>query len=242
MIRNEFDLLADRDLELIRLHVEALFVHDESCRMVRVNVPEFIEPPRFFLGRTAAGVLVRFSAGLPEEIAGRLSELGETEACNLADKDPVHAMKYLEILATHSLVKGVWNEQAFAFPDVLEPAVASEVMQITQDNADLLRGGFDNWLADISKAQPFIAVVQNGRAVSLCATVRITPHAHECGIETLPDHRGRGLAGQAAAMWAVEVRKIGATPLYSTLWDNIASQRVAAKLGCRHFGSDFYVA
>jgi hypothetical protein len=242
MIRNEIDLLADRDLELMRLHVEALFVHDESCRLVRVNVPEFIEPPRFFLGRMAAGVLVRFSAGFPDEIAARLSELSKTEACNLADKDPVHALKYLEILATNSPVKGACNEQAFAFPDAFEPAVASEVVQITQDNADLLRGGLDDWLADIPTAQPFVAVVQNGRAVSLCASVRITPHAHECGIETVPNHRGRGLAAQAAAVWAVEVRKIGATPLYSTLWDNIASQRVAAKLGCRHFGSDFYVA
>ena len=233
---------SDPNLRLMDLHLEALFVHDERGRMVRVNVAENIEPPCFFLGRTPAGVVVRFSAGLPNETVERLSELSTTEPCDLAIKDPVHMDEYLKILEEHSPIKGVWHEQAFVFPEDPGTSADSEVELITVEATDLLLGGFEEWLGDVAEAQPFTAVVEDGHAVSLCASVRITPRAHECGIETIPDRRGHGLAARAASAWAVQVSKLGLTPLYSTYWDNAASQRVAAKLRCYRFGSDFYVA
>jgi predicted GNAT family acetyltransferase len=60
-------------------------------------------------------------------------------------------------------------------------------------------------------------------------------------VETLPRSRGRGHAANAVAAWANAVRKTGAVPLYSTSWDNVASQSVAAKLGLSPFGADFHV-
>lgn len=231
----------DEYLHLMDLHLRALFVHDENDAMVRVNVAEEIAAPRFFLGRTPTGVVVRFGAGLPREIADRLRELTESETLDLQTKDPIHARKYIEILSELSPVTAVNHEQAFAFPDDGETHGASDVVDITEDNIELLHGGFEDWLADVPIAQPFVAVVRDGRAVSLAASVRITPRAHECGIETLPAHRGRGLAAMAARAWAHRVRKVGVTPLYSTMWDNVSSQRLAAKIGCIRFGSDFYV-
>ena len=232
----------NRDLMLMRLHLEALFVHDESGRMVQVNVAELIDAPRFFLGRTRSGVIVRFGVGLPNEIADRLSALAESESNGLATKDPVHAAEYLKVLETQAPVTNVFWEQAFTFPEESTTDDEHGAVQITEDNADLLRGGFEEWLGDVAHAQPFLAIVDGGRAVSVCASVRITSEAHECGIETLTDFRGRGLAVRAAAAWAVHIRRLGIVPLYSTHWDNIASQHLAAKLGCLHFGSDFYVS
>jgi len=217
-------------------------VHDENGRMLRVNVAEHIDAPRFFIGRTPSGVVVRFGAAISDEIAYQLTELSKEESLDITTRDPVHAADYLKILEQHSPIKGVFHEQAFDFPDVL-PSVASENMvAITNENADLLRPDFEEWLADVPVSQPFVAVVHDGRVVSLSASVRITPQAHECGIETLPHYRGQGFAQIAATAWAARVREFGAVPLYSTMWDNTASQRVAAKIDCRHFGSDFYVA
>ena len=44
----------------MRLHIEALFTHDANGDMVRVNEPNGGVAPRFFLGRTAEGVALRF--------------------------------------------------------------------------------------------------------------------------------------------------------------------------------------
>ena len=86
-----------------------------------------------------------------------------------------------------------------------------------------------------------MAMVENGHAVSVCASVRIAKAAHEAGVESLPAYRRKGHAVDAVAGWANEVRKTGAIPLYSTSWDNAASRGLAAKLGLSMFGVDFHV-
>jgi hypothetical protein len=37
------------------------------------------------------------------------------------------------------------------------------------------------------------------------------------------------------------VHALGATPLYSTSWDNLASRGLAARLGLAQFGVDFHL-
>ncbi len=58
-------------------------------------------------------------------------------------------------------------------------------------------------------------------------------------METAEGYRGRGYAQAATAIWAEALRREGRLPLYSTSWDNLASQRVAAGLGALQYGVDF---
>ena len=90
-------------------------------------------------------------------------------------------------------------------------------------------------------SSPSEGVIEEGRVVSLCASVRITGAAHAAGVETLPAFRRRGHAADVVAGWAAAVRGLGAVPLYSTSWDNTASRSVAASLGMSLFGADFHV-
>jgi len=53
----------------------------------------------------------------------------------------------------------------------------------------------------------------------------------EVGIVTREDHRNRGLSTAAAALVFAELVRSGKTPVWSTSEENVASQRVAAKLG-----------
>ncbi|MXY71814.1 MAG: GNAT family N-acetyltransferase, partial [Dehalococcoidia bacterium] len=76
---------------------------------------------------------------------------------------------------------------------------------------------------------------------SVCGSVRITPEAHEAGVETSANARGRGFAVAVVAAWAQAVRALGAEPLYSTSWDNAASQAVASKLGLIPYASTFHM-
>jgi predicted GNAT family acetyltransferase len=78
--------------------------------------------------------------------------------------------------------------------------------------------------------------------VSLCASVRVSAAVHCAGVETHPEHRRRGHALVAVSAWAHAVQALGATPFYSTSWDNLASRQVAARLGLQLVASDLHIS
>lgn len=228
------------ELDLMRLHVQALYVHDARSRIVSTNEWRPGPAPLFFLGRTTGGHVRRYRADLPDELSSALDALCDAEAVSSElSREPAQRADFVRLLESHAPIARVWTGPAYAFPQTI--AAAGPCLPITGANADLLRGGFDDWLDDVPHRQPFLAVVENGRALSLCASVRISAHAHEAGVETLAALRGRGHAVNAVSAWAEAVRARGALALYSTSWDNQASQRVAAKLGLSLYGVDFHV-
>jgi predicted GNAT family acetyltransferase len=105
----------------------------------------------------------------------------------------------------------------------------------------MLQNGFEKLVEELPAWQPFVALVEKNRVVSVCRSVRITPEAHEAGVETLPDFRGNGYAKDVVTEWARIVRAAGAIPLYSTAWENNASQAVARKLRLKCYGTDFNI-
>lgn len=127
------------------------------------------------------------------------------------------------------------------------PQGAVSLVELTPDRADLLRGGFEDMIPELAERQPCIAAVEGEYAVSLCFSSRPLAvagnpdcPAAEAGVETRPDHRGRGLAPRVVAAWARAVRERGAEPIYSTSWDNAASRAVARKLGLVCYGEDLH--
>ena len=198
--------------------------------------------PRFFLGRTPDGNRWRFRDDVPDDLAARLDTLSAEEPV-VADlrRPPRHEARYRDLLAGHVSAGEVWSGPAYRFPPELPPAGAGTV-RLTPANAELLRGGdLEPWLEDIGHSEPLVALVREGRAVSVCGSVRITPEAHEAGVETSAGVRGRGFAVAVVAAWARAVRELGAEPLYSTSWDNTASQAVAGKLGLIPYAADYWL-
>jgi RimJ/RimL family protein N-acetyltransferase len=103
------------------------------------------------------------------------------------------------------------------------------------------RAYLPDWI-DVALAwQPLVAALEGRHAVSVCGSVRRTGEAHEAGVDTAPAFRRRGHAHRAVAAWLVEVKRLGREPLYSTSWQNAASQALAASLGLTMFGTDFAV-
>jgi RimJ/RimL family protein N-acetyltransferase len=84
-------------------------------------------------------------------------------------------------------------------------------------------------------------MVDDGVAVTACSSVRLTPQAAEAGLYTQESYRGRGYSVDAVRLWAEAVRATGRIPLYSTSWENTASQAVAQKLGAVQYGADFSI-
>jgi RimJ/RimL family protein N-acetyltransferase len=152
---------------------------------------------------------------------------------------PRHIEEYLRLLEKHAPVRNMYTGPAYHFTEYPEPS--RPLLAITETNAEMLWGGFEELTTELPAWQPFLALVEEGRAVSVCRSVRITPAAHEAGVETLPEFRGKGYAKDVVAGWARAVRSLGAIPLYGTSWENAASQAVAKKLRLAPYGADFHV-
>ena len=229
------------DQELMSMHLQALFTHDARSRLLCVNEPGGgVLAPRLFLGRTRAGNLWRFRADLPQILIEELEALCVDEPVTMEfHRTPRHVEAYVRLLETHAPVHKLWMGPAYHFTEYLEPS--RPLLAITETNAEWLRGGSEKLIAELPDWQPIVALVEESRAVSVCRSVRITPAAHEAGVETLPDFRGKGYAKDVVAGWARLVQSMGAIPLYSTSWENTASQAVAKKLHLVPYGADFHV-
>ena len=229
------------DIELMTLHVQALFTHDVHSRLLLVNEPGGGGPaPRLFLGRTAKGNLWRFRADLPELLIRELEALCKEEPVGEElHRDPRHFDDYMRLLETHTPVEDVERGPAFQFVHFHEPS--RPVLLITETSAGLLRGGFESLSAELRDWQPFLSIVEQDKAVSVCRSVRITAQAHEAGVETLPGFRGQGYATDVVAGWASLVKSMGAIPLYSTSWENSSSRALARKLELVPYGEDFQI-
>ncbi|MGG4106341.1 kasugamycin N-acetyltransferase AAC(2')-IIb [Paenibacillus lautus] len=226
---------------LMELHVQAMFTHDRDMRIRTINEPwPGEEPaPRFFLGRTIDGsAICRFRHDVPERIAGQLKALVEDEPIvnEEIQTKPKHFAAYMNLLHTEHYTSG----PCYRIPDKTTPA--KQTVWITRENMnEYSLTGFEWLITEIDYGQPCVALVHENRLVSVCRSVRITEGAHEAGLETLEEFRGRGYAAAVVAGWAIEVRKVGELPLYSTLWENNASRRVASKLALSYYGVNFTI-
>lgn len=229
-----------RPLDLMRLHVEALFAHDARGRLLRVNEPGGAPAPRFFLGRTVEGDVCRFRHDVDDEVRGALeAAVRDDPGPASLDATAAHAARFAAILARTASVERTWAGPAFAFPWDLP--MTHDAVRVTAATADVLEPLLVAWLPDVAACQPMLALLVDGRAAAVCCSVRRTALAHEAGVETAPAHRGRGHAARAVAAWARAVREAGHEPLYSTSWENAASRAVARRLGLSQFGSDLHL-
>jgi RimJ/RimL family protein N-acetyltransferase len=228
------------DLELMKLHIDALYTHDARGRLVNVNEPGDKPAPRVFLGRTSAGHVLRTRADVPDALVADLVRLVETEPQHAPLAQRPHCGDAIEaLLSNRAPIERVWTGPAYCV-DASSLAKPVNTVRVTAQDTQLLRT-FPDWRDEVRFREPFMVAVEAGRAVALCCSVRITAAAHAAGVETLPDARRRGYAAQVVVAWAKAVASLGALPLYSTSTDNVASQGVARRLGMHRIGVDFHV-
>jgi len=193
-----------------------------------------------FFARARTCNLWRFRADLPDGLVEELGALCEDEPAGVElVGEPRHAERYARLLESRAPVREREAGPAYYFEEYAEPS--GRLLTVTESDSELLRGGFEDFADELRTWQPFVALVERGRAVSVCRSVRITGAAHEAGVETLPEFRGRGYAKEVTAAWARAVRDAGALPMYSTSWENTASRAVARKLRLTMYAADFHI-
>jgi GNAT acetyltransferase len=225
----------------MQCHVEAEFTHDAHGCLLRVNDAGAAPAPRFFLGRTAEGDLLRFRHDLGQDARRALKAIVESHArSGQAIHAPIDPAPYQEILGRLTPAERTWTGPAFSFPNELP--IPAGVARISEANAHVLHPFFEEWLPDVRLCQPMFALTVDGQAASLCCSVRQTGMAHEAGVETAAQFRGRGYAARVVVAWARAVKDAGRIPLYSTSWTNEASRGVARRLALTLFGNDVHIS
>ena len=178
-------------------HLETLFKLDGG-RLLATNEREERPAPRFFLGRTAHGNVWRVRHDVSRPTAAELSVLAEAEAfAGRSDRHPRSRQEYERILSREEEVRRTWSGPAYRFPEQLPDPGSTRLL--TPDDADLLTSRFDDWRPDLEAGAPVIVALERGRPVSLCCSVRISVTAHEAGVETPPEFRGKGYAGRVVS-------------------------------------------
>jgi GNAT acetyltransferase len=235
--REELESATMDDRELMGLRADTLFTYDARGRMVRSNEPQGRPAPRLFVGCTVSGTVVRFGEAVPDALVCRLAEIIESQSLiGTLQMPPAVLTAVRETLEQHAPVRGEGGGPAYRFPGVLVPS--SEVVQVTDANVELACDTYPWLLEELADWWPCFAVLCEGAAVSVCFSSRIGAAAAEAGVDTLPAFRGRGYAATVTAAWGASVRGTGRIPLYSTSWDNVASQAVARRIGLIMFGVD----
>ncbi len=224
--------------EVMTLHVDTAYRQDERNRLVAINDWEPRTVPRFWLGRTAESVIWRFRHDLPERVCDELDGVCRREKPRDADAASVEPEKYQTILHKHGLSSVQWAGPVYWFAS--RPRVRGEAIQVSSNNEFLLRDGLASWCPDVPHQQPMLVVVEDGKAISVCASVRKSATAHAAGVETCAEYRGRGHAVNVVLGWAMTVQEMGQVALYSTSWANQASQRLAANVGATVFGEEIH--
>jgi len=240
-----------RDRALMEMHVEALYTHDASGSIVLVREPNGAPAPRFFLGRVNDGSCVRRYRNDVDDALRRALESASASGGMLDEPslDAEHRAaadlaRYAAVLDRFEAVRSKSAGPALCFPETPPLTYAAPdhaVVLVTEANVELLQPFLPAWTPDVQLSPPLLALVVDGAAVSVCGSVRITPRAHESGVDTAPAFRGRGYAPRVVAAWARAVYSLGAEPLYSTGWHNTASRAVARKLRLIQFGSDLHL-
>jgi hypothetical protein len=215
--------------------------------MVRVNGNTADAPadedaskaPRFFFLRTAVGCTWRLRAGLPDALTRELSRLAGAERLAPLDGLPERMATMREHLEAYAPVVTVWHGPAFHFPEEL-PQPGPTVRRVEPAQ---LRGAVSfPWLrVGAERRGPVFAAFDGAQVVAIAHAATGPGQAVEAGVETLPSHRGRGLAGDVVAAWATAIRAEGRIPLYSTSFANRASRAVARKLGLIRYGTDLHL-
>jgi RimJ/RimL family protein N-acetyltransferase len=225
----------------MELQVETLYRCDPDGRLRCVNEPGDPPAPRFFMGRTPCGNLWRFRHDLPADLVQTLEQLCRAEPASDDLAQPPQGYAAIRaMLAAHAPLVSEFRGPAYRAPADMPHLPGAMLVEAT--SVQML----DRWFADLipgwEAAQPIAVVLEQASAVAVCFCSRVGGRAAEAGVETVPAFRGRGYAAAAVATWAAGVRRRGLLPLYSTSWDNLASQGVARKLGMQLYGEDWSVS
>lgn len=184
------------------------------------------------------------------DTAGNCSLAGDPAALTPADLQETAGMiealpSFLPLLQEAFPDLRVWDRVIFSLPGEPQFTLPDdyEVRRLTAVDTPYLQAlsSASSWIAKTWRGAAGLAAsgmawgaFGNGRLVAVACTFFLGKQYEDIGVATEPDHRGRGLSVACSGALCQEIRARGRTPSWTTSPDNIASIRVAQKLGFIH--------
>ena len=225
---------------LVEIQLEVLLARDAQGRLTTTRDPAPRPAPRLFLARSGEGNAWAVRGDVDDATRDALDRLCAAEPRLVAPgagRGPACRARVLELLAP---LASEHSGPAYLLPTELPRD--DRAREVTAEPGSAWLAAFP-WLEEAFHALAPVAVAfEAGEPAAVCHSPRgRTAFAAEAGVETLEPFRGRGLATAAVACWARAVQRTGRLALYSTAWENAASQAVARRLAARLYAEDWHV-
>ena len=241
---------------------------DDLSKFARVLGDSFetaIEVHRMMRGSCVAyvvGELTRFEAAIVhlQEDRGEMQGFGENPEALWSILEALEGWRAVEVSASvapklGALIRASTGSRVAYYGDVYHtltrPAAAHphpDVRLLSVDDRALFDGVPDDLKpgmrgdVEIVLREGFVAgAVVDDRLVSSAHTNAITERYADIGVFTHQDFRNRGYSTSAASIVAAAIQKSGRMPVWSCGEDNLASLRVAAKVGFTEVSRRTYV-
>lgn len=231
------------DIELLSVEFQTLFVLNNG-RIERENDPDRSPGPRFWLAGCRSGNLVGIGADIDDDIAAELASLAELEVSfgKMGGTLRYHE-RYAALLKQPNVEYGI----VYRLPHSLPLTPSAILIESESDRGRCLyeelaingmpRGMVDLGFRGVSDLwAPWCAFMIDGEMASIAFAARISDVGAELGVATAKAYRGRGLAPAVVAGWSSLESLRTRHLFYSTDRSNLASQRVASRLGLAVIG------
>ncbi len=159
-----------------------------------------------------------FSERMSPELLERLSACANQ--INFPNVDTL-----LKILYSYDIQPEEGHYKTYVFPEHYAQIKINRVNCFSKDDPKVKAFGFDK-LAD-----QVYAIEDRGVILSACVAVRQNSESAESWVFTAPEHRRKGLGQLVVMAWAKGMLHAGIVPFYSHKIQNVASAKLANRLG-----------
>lgn len=241
-------------LELLRTETETTFILNDIGKISRENDPEHSHGPLLFMTGCGQGNITLLHAEVDDEVAIEIERIAATEPpMDSPDSKPVHLARYMALLKKQSGELDPVAGVSYWIPAA--PEESDDVALVLSGTSDgdailarlsdegmplnLLELGFrtaeDIWA-------PWCIALHRVNVASIAMSARLSNAGAECGVVTVPAQRRKGFAAAAVAGWSKHPDLVGKALFYSAERSNIASRRVAEKLGLTYIGATMRIS
>lgn len=183
-------------------------------------------------GGALLGVRGRPGEAALRQAVERAADGAELLACDAADVDAVESA-----LGATPVTATIATAEQLAAP----PAPAGATLRLYRPGRprpplDHAPEELQHELAVVFSVGPVAVAFVDGRAASFCYPAAYTERWWDVGVDTLEPFRRRGLAAAVFHAMTREMEPTGRRPVWGALDSNVASRRLAEKLGFRPVG------
>jgi hypothetical protein len=203
-------------------------VHGNLLRQVEV-VPDEEMPLVVIASLSSQELVVYYDEALSPELRDGLGK--QVRSADFPNTGPIIAtlhQRYLKLEIGHF--------KTYTFPEPYKGLIFDEVSQFHNADPKVQAFGFDGL------AEQIHAVERDGRVVSACVSSRENEFCGEAWVYTDEGHRHQGLAQKVVGAWAGSLMSANKVPFYSHKIDNIASAKLAKRLGLEPVFEEIVIA